>query len=311
MKRLYYKYSDYLRDKYGEKVYKLPINLPVTCPNRKLGKTCTFCGEKGAGHESLPNVMTIKEQISNNRGYIEKRYKAKKFIAYLQNYTNTFMSLNHFKEYIEACKEEGIVEISISTRPDCIRKEYLDFLYDFQRNTNINISFELGLQTANYHTLEAINRGHTLAHFIDAVLQIHEYNFPICAHVILNLPGDSDLDTLETARILSALKIEAVKLHSLYIVKNTPMAIEYKAGQLDLIDCEHYQRRVIAFLEHLNPNMVVQRIMARAPEDETLFANWGRSWWIIKEEIEETMIKEETYQGKYYDYLNGKGLNVL
>ncbi|WP_105618002.1 TIGR01212 family radical SAM protein [Vallitalea okinawensis] len=308
MPRLYRKYSDYLKEKYGEKVYKLPINLPISCPNRIKGNGCSFCGDKGAGHESLSNRLSVSEQIKTNRDYISKRYKAKKFIAYLQNYSNTYMPLEQFMNYIIACKSDGVVEIAISTRPDCINEDYLMFLDQFRHENKIEISIELGLQTVNYKTLEKINRGHTLAEFIDAVLRIKKYNFDVCAHVIMNLPWDDEDDIIEGAKIISALGIQAVKCHSLYIVKGTEMADQYVRNEIEIINCESFKRRIILFLEHLDPEIVIQRIMARAPEEETLFANWGRSWWIIKEEIEEEMVKNDTYQGKKFNYLNGKAL---
>lgn len=301
MNELYNEYSKYLKNKYGEKVYKLPINLPVTCPNRdgSLGVGgCTYCSEIGAGFEMLENTLSVREQLNKNMEYIRKKYKASKFIAYFQNYTNTYLQLERFKEYMNQAVMDDIVEISISTRPDCIGDEYLEFLNDFRKKTNINISIELGLQTVNYHTLKKINRGHGLAEFIDAVLRIKKYNFEVCAHIILNLPYDNMDDVIETARILSALKLEQVKLHSLYIMENTVMGDLYKSGEVDVFSKDDYVERVIRFLENLDKNIVVQRLIGRAPKENSLFVNWGISWWKIKEEIEGKMVKRETFQGK-------------
>ena len=181
---LYYKYSDYLKNKFNAKVYKLPVNLPVTCPNRdgtiSFGG-CSYCGDEGAGFECLNNSISVKEQLDKNMQYIKKRYKAEKFIAYFQNYTNTFLSLKDFKKYINEANLDYIVDISISTRPDCINDIYLDFLKEFKEKTNINITIELGLQTSNYHSLEKINRGHSLAEYIFAANQIKNYGFDLCA----------------------------------------------------------------------------------------------------------------------------------
>jgi radical SAM protein (TIGR01212 family) len=301
MNELYNEYSKYLLKKYGEKVYKLPVNLPVTCPNRdgSLGVGgCTYCSEVGAGFEMLENTLSVKEQLSRNMEYIKKKYKATKFIAYFQNYTNTYLKLEKFKEYINQAAIGDIVEIAISTRPDCIADEYLEFLNEFSNRTKINISIELGLQTVNYHTLKKINRGHGLAEFIDAILRIKKYNFETCAHVILNLPYDNMDDVIETAKILSALKIDQVKLHSLYIMENTVMGELYKAGAISPLSKDDYVERVISFLENLDENIVVQRLIGRAPKENSLFVNWGMSWWKIKEEIEEEMGKRESFQGK-------------
>ncbi len=300
MNELYNEYSKYLKKKYGEKVYKLPINIPVTCPNRdgSLGVGgCTYCAEVGAGFEMLENTMSVQEQLNKNMEYIKKKYKAKKFIAYFQNYTNTYLQLEKFKDYVNQTAMDNIVEVAISTRPDCVSDEYLEFLSEFNKRTGINISIELGLQTVNYHTLKKINRGHTLAEFIDAVLRIKKYNFEICAHLILNLPYDDMDDVVETAKILSVLKVEQVKLHSLYVIENTVMGTLLKKGELNLISKDDYVKRVITFLEYLDKDIIVQRLIGRAPKENSLFVNWGISWWKIKEEIESEMIKKQTFQG--------------
>ncbi|MBF8982084.1 TIGR01212 family radical SAM protein [Lutibacter sp. B2] len=307
-------YSEYLKAKYGEKVYKIPIQIPVTCPNRDgvLGEGgCIFCGEEGAGFENLESSISVIDQLNTNIKYIRNRYKANKFIAYFQNFTNTYVSFDKFKEYIQMVCQEDVVEIAISTRPDCIDNRYLEFLKKIEQEKNINISIELGLQSVNYHTLKKINRGHSLAEFIDAVLKIKSFGFEICTHMILNLPWDQEDDIIEGAKILSSLKVDQVKLHSLYIVKNTIMSKMYEDQEVEIISLEEYVDRVILFLEYLNPTIVVQRLIGRAPKENTLFCNWSTSWWKIKDRIDEKMDGIETYQGKKYDYLSAKALKHL
>lgn len=310
--RNYYRvYSDYLKEKYGVKVYKLPVNLPLTCPNRDgcVGHGgCIFCGEEGAGYENLSNTISVREQLLENKQYIRKKYKAEKFIAYFQNFSNTYMGFEAFKKYINDAILEDIVEISISTRPDCISDLYLEFLSTIREKNDINISFELGLQTVNYHSLKMINRGHSLAEFIDSILRIKPYGFDVCAHVILDLPWDNMEDAIECAKILSALSVEQVKLHSLYIVENTVLEKMYKNGEVTLLSKEEYIERAVGFLEHLHPDIVIQRVIGRAPEENTLCVNWNTSWWKIRDEILEKMEEMKTYQGKKCDYLNGKAL---
>ena len=311
-KFLYNKYSEYLKTKYGEKIYKLPINLPVSCPNRRNGHGCTFCSEVGTGFEASDSSISVSEQLMTTKQLIEKKYKAKKFIAYFQNYTNTFMDLEIFRGYIlEAAKTPDIVEISISTRPDCIRDSYLDVLLEISTEYQIHINIELGLQTANYHTLDFIERGHGLAEFMDAVLRIKKYPFTICTHVILNLPGDSLRDAVETSKIISALNIDIVKLHSLYIAKNTILSEQYRNGTISICTKEEYFERVIAFLEHLSPDIIVERLFSRVPEDDADFSNWNTSWWKLQDELLEIMLETHAYQGKKFDYLNGSALNKL
>lgn len=311
-KFIYNKYSEFLVKKYGQKVYKLPINIDVTCPNRDgtVGcGGCIFCGEEGAGFENLSSSFSVVDQIIKNMEYIKKRYKASKFIAYFQNYTNTYMPLDLFEKLLnEAATLQDIVEIAISTRPDSISIEYLEVAKKIAETYNVQISFELGLQTVNYHSLDKINRGHTLAEFIDAVINIHRYGFEICTHLILNLPWDTMDDVIETAKIISALKIEQIKLHALYIVKNTAMADLYQNKQIDIIGVDEYKNRVIEFLEYLSPDIVIQRLIGRAPEENTLFVNWNMSWWKIRDEIEDKMLSEHIYQGRQFNYLGGKAV---
>jgi radical SAM protein (TIGR01212 family) len=309
LNRIYYPYSEYLLQKYGVKVYKLPVNLPVTCPNRIGNTGCTFCSDKGTGFESLENTKSVTTQLRENMEYISKRYKAKKFIAYFQNYTNTFMPLELFEQYMnEAAMVENIVEIAVSTRPDCINSDYLTILHKIGNKYNIAISIELGLQTVNYHTLDKINRGHGLAEFIDAVLTIKSYGFEICTHVILNLPYDDNTDVLETAKILSALPIHAVKIHSLYIPINTVICKEYEEGNITLCSKDEYLEKLMLFIEHIRPDMVVERLFSRIPDEDSAFSNWNTSWWKLKDEFITLMKNKNSYQGIAFDYLNGAAL---
>lgn len=304
----YYSYSDYLRNQFGVKVYKLPVSLPVTCPNRDgtCGSDgCVFCGEIGAGYENLPASVTVAQQIETNMAHIKPKYKAEKFIAYFQNFSNTYLPVEKLRSHlIEACRPD-VVGIALATRPDCIHEEYLTMLAEVAAAHQVDISIEMGLQTVNYHTLEKVNRGHGLAEFIDAVQRIKKYGFSICAHMILNLPWDNDLDAIEGARILSALGVEQVKLHALYIVKGTALADWYEQGRVELISMENYMERVILFLEHLHQDIAVQRLIGRAPASNTLFTNWQTGWWKIRDGIIAEMVERDTWQGKKCTYLHG------
>ncbi|HZK33183.1 MAG TPA: TIGR01212 family radical SAM protein [Tissierellaceae bacterium] len=309
--KVYNAYSRYLKDRFGEKVYKLPISLPLTCPNRdgNLGVNgCIFCGEEGGSFENLSSSISIKEQLSKNKEYIGKRYKAEKFIAYFQKFTNTYLPFNDFKYAIEESIEEDIVGISISTRPDCINEEYLKYLAKVKEEKDLEITIELGLQTVNYHSLIKINRGHTLGEYLDAALAIKKYGLRNCTHLILNLPWDNKIDTIENAKFLSALSVDEVKLHGLYIVDGTRLGEMYKKNEISLISKEEYMERVILFLEHLNPEIVIQRIIGRAPKENLLFVNWNESWWKIRDEIVSLMESRNTQQGIKFNYLNGKAL---
>jgi len=308
-------YSHYLKKKYGKKVYKLPIFTEGTCPNRDGTLStggCDFCDEMGSGFNCLQNEISISEQISKNKEFVKKRYKAVLFIAYFQAFSNTYLPFNDFMENINQVTDEpDIVEIAVSTRPDCITDQYLFFLQEIQASKKKEVNIELGLQTVNYRTLKKINRQHTIAEFIDAVMKIKERKIAITVHLILNLPGDEMIDTIETAKVLSALKVNFVKLHSLYIVCNSVFAQKYKDQQIKILSKKEYINRVITFLEYLDPEIVVQRLVARGPKDKLIFENWNQSWWTIKQEIESELEKRNTYQGIYFDYLDGKALRFM
>lgn len=306
MENFYYKYSDFLKDTFGEKVYKLPISLPLTCPNRDgtCGRGgCIYCSEEGGSHENLANTLSVREQLEKNKTYIGPRYGAKKYIAYFQSFTNTYLPIEKFIKNIEEVEQvEGIVGISISTRPDCIEDEYLDYLEGLKEKYLITVEF--GLQSVNNKTLQKINRGHTLADFIDATIRTKKRGIRVCAHLIGNLPWDEDEDLIEAAKLLSILKVDEVKLHSLYIVENTKMAIMYKNKEFILKSKEEYIKSVSMFLANLDKNIAVQRLLSRAPKEKTVFSNWDISWWKIHDEILEYMKVNKMKQGSLAKFKN-------
>ncbi|MDO5026265.1 MAG: TIGR01212 family radical SAM protein [Tissierellia bacterium] len=297
----YNSYSEYLQKKYGTKVYKLPIKLDnITCPNRdgKLGYGgCIFCSESGGSFENVSSTNSIRDQLSINKAHISKKYKAEKFIAYFQNFTNTYMQDHIFFDYINQCKLDDIVSISISTRPDCISYSKLAFLSNFQKENSIDIEIELGLQTVNYHILKKLNRGHGLAEFLDVMNRIKMYGLRTCVHIIIGLPWEDDIDIIETAKILNVMGVDEVKLHSLYIVKDTKLAEMYDKGLIKPVDYKDFERRVILFLRHLDRDIVIQRLLGRVPEEESVFCNWGRSWRKIHDEIITKMNYNNIVQG--------------
>ncbi len=302
----YYKYSDFLVDHYGEKVYKITLNINSTCPNLdgKIGHGgCAYCGD-GAGHEKLVGRESIVAQLNDTMESIRKKYKANKFIAYYQNYSNTYMPDDKFREILDATLHEDVIEVSIATRPDCLGDNHLAILKEFREKNKVNITIELGLQTVNYKILNKINRGHTLAEYLNAANKIKAFGFNLCTHVILNLPESDMEDVLETAKILTVMKSDYVKLHALMIVKNSIYEKLYEKGEIQIVSYEEYKERVISFLEHIDENMAVQRIIGRAPQGDTLFANWGMSWWKIHDEIVADMLETNRLQGSKVGYLN-------
>lgn len=302
---MYNRYSVYLKEKYGEKVYKLPISLKeTTCPNRdgNIGLFgCTYCGEKGTGFENLSSKFSVYEQLEKNMKYIRKKYNAKKFIAYFQSYSNTYLPISLFESYVKQAIIKDVVDISISTRPDCIREDYMKILQKIKNEYRVDITIELGLQTANYKTLSKINRGHSLAEYISGANMVKRYGFNLCTHLILNLPWDTIEDTIETAKIVTSLNTDFVKMHALYIEKDTLFQKQYENGEFEIAPVDDYVERVVTFLEYLSKNIAVQRIVSRAPEENVVFSNWNMSWWKIRDMIELKMENENRFQGKLHN----------
>ncbi|ABB14122.1 TIGR01212 family radical SAM protein [Carboxydothermus hydrogenoformans] len=308
----YYSYTRYLKEKFGGKVYKIPVNLPHTCPNRDgtVGTGgCIFCEDSPGGFVCLPDTRAISQKVEELKKYFQDKFKAQKFIVYFQAYTNTYHPLAVFRDYILAAVDNtDIVGLSVSTRPDAVNDKYLEVLAEVKNKKNIEVDVELGLQTVNYKNLIAINRGHTLAEFIDAVLRIKKFGLNVTTHLILNLPGETLVDVIENAKIMSALKIDFVKLHTLFIPEKTVLGDMYREGKIEIIPLEEYVQWVVTFLEYLSPEVVVQRLIGKGPDEGILFSNWGVSWWKIKHLIEEELEKRDTRQGAKCDYLNGKAV---
>ncbi len=300
----YRKLSDYLKERYGERVQRIVIHGGFSCPNRDGTKSrggCIYCDATGSGFTTLMR-LPIREQVMEIKKKYEKR-GIKKFIAYFQSFSNTYAPVEMLRErYEEALVDDSIVQLSVSTRPDLVPERVLDLFEEFKKR--VDVSVELGLQTANYRTLKKINRGHTLAEFVDAAVRVKKRGIELVVHVILNLPWDDMEDVVETAKILSALDVDGVKLHSLYVVEGTKLAEMYKKGEVKICSLEEYIDRAITFLEYLSPNVVIHRLVADPPRKGTIFGNWGKSKIEIINMIEEELERRDTYQGKKFDYLN-------
>lgn len=304
----YLHYRDVLRERYHCKVYKIPIALPVTCPNRDgtAGSGgCTFCGSIGAGYERR-DYLSITEQIDRSTASMVRKYKAEEFIPYFLNYTNTYAPPGEFAAWAdEALRHEKTVGLDVSTRPDCIHEVYLDILKEASQKYGKDITIELGLQSVNPHTLLRLNRCHTAAECIDAALRIGRYGFELCVHLIIDLPFDDMVDVVEAAKFLSALPVTQVKLHSLFLVKGTELARAYEDGEFQLLSIDDYAERAAVFLSYLRPDIAVQRMAGRAYGPTILTANWGRSWWEVQARVEEKLEDRDIHQGDRCRYLDG------
>ena len=291
----------YLVDRYGEVVYRVPIDAGFDCPNRDgtvgVGG-CIYCDPTGSGF-TVDKSKSIVGQLESRIKVLKTR-NISKYMAYFQANSNTYATVDELRELYESAIIDGVKILDISTRPDLVPEEVLCLLDSFSEK--VDIFLEFGLQTANPVTLRRINRGHGLSHFIDAVQRASRHNVEIIAHVIVNLPWDTIDDVIETAEVISLLGVQGVKLHSLYIVEGTVLGDLYKSGEIELCSLEDYIERVVTFLEYLSPDVVIHRLVAEPPDDGTLFGNWGLRKIQLINIIEKKMIDEKRFQGSKYRF---------
>ena len=295
----YYPYSKYLKKRYGEKVYKLPVNLPVTCPNRISGAGCSFCAETGTGFEAMDSAVSVTEQLMSTRKYIEKRYHAHKFIAYFQSYTNTYAPVSYLKKlYFEAIEPEEIVALSIGTRSDCLSPDILDLLSSV--NQTKAVWMELGMQTMHNETLDRMNTHTTVEEFDASVYALAERGIPVIAHVILGLPGETRDMMLATIRHVAGLPVSGVKLQLLHVLDHTALADMYRNNPFPVMELNEYCELVIDCLELLPPDLVIHRLTGDGPRNLLLAPRWSTDKKRVLNTIHRRMKERNTWQGKYY-----------
>jgi len=296
----YYPFSDYLRRRFGCKVHKVSLDAGFTCPNRDgtLGVGgCTYC----VNESFSPNVggprRSISEQMADGIAYMRRRYRARKFFAYFQAFTNTYDSVPALRaRYDEALACPDVVGLSIGTRPDCVPEEVLDLVEGY--SDRVEVWLEYGLQSAHDRTLERINRGHDVAAFLDAVERTRRRNIRICVHVILGLPGEDHDDMMATARFLQPLGIDGIKLHHLYIARGTAMERDYLAGRVRVLTAREYVRVACDFLELIPPTVTVQRLVGDTTSTDVLLAPcWPEPKSVVLGMFSEEFGRRGTTQG--------------
>ena len=300
MKR-YRDYNSYLREIFGERVQKISLDAGLNCPNRDgtlSDKGCIFCDSRGSGTGAMINHgLSIDEQIVKGQKFAAKRYKANKYIAYFQSFSNTYAPVSRLRElYSSALKREGMVGLSIGTRPDCVDHDVLEMIRSFNKDYHVWIEF--GLQSAHDKSLKKINRGHDVACFERSVRMANEYGLDICVHVILGLPGETKGMMMDTARYISNLPISGVKIHLLYVVSGTALADMYKKREYRCMERDEYVERVVDFLELLPETFVIQRLTGDPIRSEFLAPLWALEKTDTLKLIDKRMKERDTWQGK-------------
>lgn len=301
--RRYRDYNTYLREIFGERVQKISLDAGLNCPNRD-GTTsdtgCIYCDSRGSGTGAMINAgQSIHEQIVESRKRMERRYGAKKFIAYFQSFTNTYAPVPKLKElYDQALNDPDMVGLSVATRPDCVNNEILSLLSSYTKKYLVWI--EYGLQSSHDATLSRINRGHDVACFEQSVQMAKSFGLNVCAHIILGLPGETRTMMLQTAKFLAGLPLDGVKIHLLYIVKETPLAALYERGEYLCLERDQYIELVVDVLELLPPDMVIQRLTGDPIGVELVAPLWAKDKSDNLRLIRERLEGRETWQGRLW-----------
>ena len=292
-------FGQYLLERHGERVHKIALDAGFTCPNRDGSKGsggCTFCNNVSFS----PNGRTppsIAEQIDKGKRAISRRTRARKFLAYFQAYTNTYADVQSLSAmYEEALREPGMAGLSVGTRPDCVPDAVLDLLQGYQQRGLI-VWLELGLQSAFDDTLRRVNRGHGLKEYRDTLLAARARGIPVCAHLIVGLPGETEAHCHATLDTVLDLGVDGLKLHPLHVVKGTMLANEWRRGEYPPLAVEEYTRIAANLIERTPQNVVYHRVTGTAPRDILLAPAWCSQKWNILNGIEHELAQRGTRQG--------------
>ena len=300
----YYTYDYYLKNKFGGKCAKLPLDAGFLCPN--IDGTCGFggciyCSDRGSGDFAPQASLSIAEQIATQKALFAKKWDVSGCIAYFQAHTNTYAPLSVLREkYEEALAQEGIVGINIATRADCLPPDVVSYLASLAEKTCLTV--ELGLQSTSDSTAALINRGHTFADFLDGYRRLRTASdqIQICVHIILGLPEEDRETMLQTVRDVAALRPDQVKIHLLHVLRGTALADLYESKQYTPLERDDYISLVADALELLPPDCVIGRLTGDGGRDELLAPLWSLKKTTVINDIDKLLYKRNSYQGYRY-----------
>lgn len=298
----YHSLNYFLRNKFSKKIYKISLDGGFTCPNRdgKVGKGgCTFCSSKGSGDYAGDRVLSISSQFQDRKEIMEKKWKEGQYIAYFQAYTNTYGPIDELKQkYEEALAQEGVVGLSIATRPDCIDDEVVDLLEEISKKTYLWV--ELGLQTINDETGRNFNRGYDLSTFDQSLRKLMERKIEVVVHTIFGLPGETKEDMLKTIDYVAHSGAQGIKFHLLHLMENTKMVEQYENGQLEFLSQEDYIDLICKSIAIIPSNMVVHRLTGDAPRESLIGPMWSLKKWEVLNAIDKALVDNDIWQGKEF-----------
>ncbi|SFS77287.1 TIGR01212 family radical SAM protein [Marininema halotolerans] len=300
----YHTFNYYLRNRFGGKVFKVPLDGGFSCPNRDLtiGKPggCTFCSPLGSGDFAGRRRDDLEEQFNKVKNRMHQKWPEAKYLGYFQAFSNTYAPVEELRPMYEVImKQPGVMGLSIATRPDCLPDDVLDLLEEINQKTYLWV--ELGLQTVHESTSDLINRAHDYACFLDAVTKLRARGIRVCAHIIFGLPQETPEMMLETAQACAAMDIQGIKIHSLHLLKKTPMVKQYKEGLLEFLDRDTYVNLVVDTLEMLPPSMIIHRVTGDGPPDLMIGPMWSTKKWEALTAIDDELVRRNSWQGKHWN----------
>lgn len=300
MNQRYFSLSEYFRNNYQEKVYKLSINAGFTCPNRENGnRGCIFCSDFGSGEFGGNIENSITKQIEEQKEFLKNRKNAKKFIAYFQSFTNTYAPVEKLRSlYYEALNCEDIIGIAIATRPDCLSEEVLDLLSEI--NEKYFLWVELGFQTANEDTGKIIRRGYNNEVFLKSVSKLNERNIKVVSHIIFGLPFEDRNDNIKTVKYIKDLGLWGLKIHSLFIYDDSDLKDYYMENKFPLLEKDEYIKTVCDALEMLPKDLVIHRLTGDGEKSRMVYPDWSKDKLSVIGSIQKELKIRDTYQGKNY-----------
>jgi len=294
--------NDFLKEKFNEKIYKVSLDGGFTCPNRdgKVSKGgCIFCSENGSGDFTATKLKSIHAQIEEQIDLVSKKYKGDKYIAYFQNFTNTYAEVSYLRKiYQEALSHEKIVGLAIATRPDCLGDDVLELLAELNKKTFLWV--ELGLQTVNDDVAKYFNRAYETGIYQEASEKLNKLNIKFVTHIIIGLPKEEDDDYLKTAIFAQNCGTWGIKLHLMYVVKNTPLEKLYLNGDLKVNTKEEYVEKVVNVLENISSEIVVHRLTGDGDRETLVAPLWSIKKIDVLNSIHKELKRRNTYQGKLY-----------
>lgn len=299
----YHTWNYHLRQHFGEKVFKVPLDAGFDCPNRD-GKVasggCTFCSERGSGDFAGDRRDDLVTQFQTIKERMHAKWKSGKYIGYFQAYSNTYAPLDELREMYEMILEqEGVVGLSIATRPDCLPDDVVEYLAELNERTYLWV--ELGLQTVHERTALLINRAHDFDCYKEGVAKLRKHHIRVCSHIINGLPLETNEMMMETAREVAKLDVQGIKIHLLHLMKRTPMVKQYEKGMLEFLDFESYVQLVVDQLEILPPEMIIHRLTGDAPADLLIGPMWSSKKWEVLNAIDREFERRNSWQGKFYE----------